>query len=236
MQVPDAPVPHTDEESLGISREVGFNGQSSEPNATGDSPTTISGNKRQRTGDSPEVFQKVPVKHRILRPSRSNPLREVSPHTASLKTTVSQVEGMTGGIEGCGAPSATANAAEVLLEASDQGSAITPGMRQTNLRQLLHVIINESLRMGGRPESAFTRKTDGGELIEVKIRTSEGRLLDKTIDWCVNRDIPETLLLDERDLAKLISCVFLNAVKFTEEGKISLSASLTSKGKMVSIL
>lgn len=33
----------------------------------------------------------------------------------------------------------------------------------------------------------------------------------------------------------MISCVFLNAVKFTEEGKISLKASLTSKAKYIVI-
>lgn len=42
-------------------------------------------------------------------------------------------------------------------------------------------------------------------------------------------------VVDERDLAKLISCVFLNAIKFTEEGKISLKASLTSKAKFIII-
>lgn len=33
--------------------------------------------------------------------------------------------------------------------------------------------------------------------------------------------------MDERDLAKLVSCVFLNAIKFTEHGKISLKAALS---------
>ena len=41
--------------------------------------------------------------------------------------------------------------------------------------------------------------------------------------------------VDERDLAKLISCVFLNAIKFTEVGKISLRASLTSRAKFIVI-
>lgn len=33
--------------------------------------------------------------------------------------------------------------------------------------------------------------------------------------------------MDERDLAKLVSCVFLNAIKFTEHGKISLKAKMS---------
>lgn len=43
------------------------------------------------------------------------------------------------------------------------------------------------------------------------------------------------IAVDERDLAKLVSCVFLNAIKFTEEGKISLRATLTSKAKFIVI-
>lgn len=41
--------------------------------------------------------------------------------------------------------------------------------------------------------------------------------------------------VDERDLAKLVSCVFLNAIKFTEEGKISLKATLSPKAKFIVI-
>lgn len=39
------------------------------------------------------------------------------------------------------------------------------------------------------------------------------------------------ILVDERDLAKLVSCVFLNAVKFTECGKISLRAALSNSSR-----
>ena len=42
-------------------------------------------------------------------------------------------------------------------------------------------------------------------------------------------------LVDERDLAKLVSCVFLNAIKFTEQGRICLKANLTSKAKFIVI-
>lgn len=42
-------------------------------------------------------------------------------------------------------------------------------------------------------------------------------------------------IVDERDLLKLVSCIFMNAVKFTEEGRISLTATLTPKGKYIVI-
>lgn len=41
--------------------------------------------------------------------------------------------------------------------------------------------------------------------------------------------------MDERDLAKLVSCVFLNAVKFTEHGKVSLKAGLSPKSRYIII-
>ena len=41
--------------------------------------------------------------------------------------------------------------------------------------------------------------------------------------------------MDERDLAKLVSCVFLNAVKFTEEGTIIVRATLSSRARFVVI-
>ena len=43
------------------------------------------------------------------------------------------------------------------------------------------------------------------------------------------------MTVDERDLLKLVSCIFMNAVKFTEEGKISLRATLTPKAKFIVI-
>lgn len=41
--------------------------------------------------------------------------------------------------------------------------------------------------------------------------------------------------MDERDLTKLISCVFLNAVKFTDCGRISLKATLVHSSRSLSV-
>lgn len=43
------------------------------------------------------------------------------------------------------------------------------------------------------------------------------------------------MIVDERDLLKLVSCIFMNAVKFTEEGRISLRATLTPKARFIVI-
>ena len=41
--------------------------------------------------------------------------------------------------------------------------------------------------------------------------------------------------MDERHLAKLISCVFLNALKFTEAGRVTLKATLSPRSKTIVI-
>lgn len=43
------------------------------------------------------------------------------------------------------------------------------------------------------------------------------------------------MTVDERDLSKLISCVFLNAIKFTERGNINVTATLSPKSRFLVI-
>ena len=61
----------------------------------------------------------------------------------------------------------------------------------------------------------------GEKRIVVRSRSSNGHTSQKIIQWTVALDVPETLYADERELTKLVSAVFLNAVKFTEEGNIT---------------
>ncbi|KAJ5232330.1 hypothetical protein N7468_005286 [Penicillium chermesinum] len=87
-----------------------------------------------------------------------------------------------------------------------------PALRFTKLRDLLRLVINESLHVGGRPESAESNVTDCGETIEIRSRSSNGQVYTKTVDWSVDPALPETLLADDRDLAKLISYAKKNDV------------------------
>lgn len=41
--------------------------------------------------------------------------------------------------------------------------------------------------------------------------------------------------MDEKDLRKLVSCVFLNAIKFTTEGSITVNARMSSRSKHIAI-
>ncbi|KAJ6135836.1 hypothetical protein N7512_000996 [Penicillium capsulatum] len=127
------------------------------------------------------------------------------------------------------------SAPHLLLEGINmnlRGSAL----RFTKLRDLLRLVINESLHVGGRPESAVSHATEFGEKIEIRSRSFKGELFTKTVDWSVDPEMPDTLLADDRDLAKLISCVFLNAIKFTNNGTITVFATVDPKNNDVLIL
>lgn len=111
-----------------------------------------------------------------------------------------------------------------------------PALRFTKLRDLLRLVINESLHVGGRPDSATSQATAFGEKIEIRSRSSNGEVFTKIVDWSVDPALPDTLLADDRDLAKLISCVFLNAIKFTNNGTITVCATVDSRTSDVLIL
>ncbi|KAF2730400.1 hypothetical protein EJ04DRAFT_473770 [Polyplosphaeria fusca] len=113
--------------------------------------------------------------------------------------------------------------------------SIVPGLRHTNVREVLQIVINDALKVGGRPDSAIARETDMGEIIEVRTRSSNGKAHTKVIEWMVHNDVPETIVIDEKDLAKMISCVVLNAIKFTDNGAITLNATLSQTRRYIVI-
>ncbi|KAF1929650.1 putative histidine kinase HHK17p [Didymella exigua CBS 183.55] len=115
------------------------------------------------------------------------------------------------------------------------GHQKTPSLRHTNIREVLHYVITDALKVGGRPDSAIAEATDNGERIEVRTRNSNGEASTKWVEWSVSPDVPGSILIDEKDLAKVVSCVTLNAIKFTQNGSITLEATLSAKGRYVVI-
>ncbi|EXJ64806.1 hypothetical protein A1O7_01144 [Cladophialophora yegresii CBS 114405] len=117
----------------------------------------------------------------------------------------------------------------------DSDTLPTPGLKHCRIRELIPTVIYESLRVGGRPDSAIGEPIDCGERIVVRSRASNGHTSQKTIEWSVAPDVPETLYADERDLTKLVSAICLNAIKFTEEGYIILRARLSKSQRFLVI-
>jgi len=76
---------------------------------------------------------------------------------------------------------------------SDLERSVAPGLRHTQLRNVLQYVVNEGLKIGGRPESAIARETDYGEIIEVRTKNSNGEERQKLVEWYVDSAVPETI-------------------------------------------
>jgi signal transduction histidine kinase/CheY-like chemotaxis protein len=226
MQVPDTPQddgesPTTKTHSTGVSEN--------RPNILIEG-SNISVNPYKRRRSSPVMWNSGnPTKKRDLRKSPRQ--GSISPKTggrpsntpiARLSPKVEQTSGALLTPNPSEDPHASVFGIPSTKSFDDADTYPTPGSKHTNIRELIPMIIHDSLFVGGRPDSAITESLPDGERIEVRTRSSNGHSSAKTIEWSVSSEIPEALLVDERDLAKLISCIFLNAVKFTENGRIKI--------------
>ena len=191
MQVPDTPNPPNDDDSMDGTSTVSHNGRT--PNINMEEKSIFfRRSKRQRTSDS---GNSGPVtKHRHIQSQSSTPHREVSPNTASLRRAVEEENAVTAGMEDYTRLTPALIEPEIALEMSEPEHTVSPSLRHTKVRDLLHMTINDSLRNGGRPESAIAEDIDGGEIIEVKTRSSSGHVRTKIIEWSVDSQVPEVIL------------------------------------------
>ncbi|BCS29066.1 uncharacterized protein APUU_70636A [Aspergillus puulaauensis] len=244
MEVPKTPQ---------VERDINFSGIAMSPVATSESRPNvfIDGSNiainpyKRRRSNPPESKVEMTPKQKIRRVSSP---KELSPRTEevknavhesdkifSTKTPAHQIEAvMASMVEPRASLAVRRSAPHLLLEGINvnfQG----PALRFTKLRDLLRLVVNESLHVGGRPDFVVSNETELGEKIEVRSRTSNGEVYSKTIDWSVDLAVPDALLTDDRDLAKLISCVFLNAVKFTNNGLITVKATLSDRANDILI-
>ncbi|KAF2645675.1 hypothetical protein P280DRAFT_476178 [Massarina eburnea CBS 473.64] len=179
-------------------------------------------------------------KVRVSRPARQrvrNSLSEEPPHRKSISALLGQSTDIDTMDMTCshGASSAPCDHDSTTSPIFASEHSTVPGLRHTSLRDVVQYVINDALKVGGRPESAIAEETELGEKIVVHTRSSNGQATVKQIDWSVSSDIPDTILIDEKDLAKMISCVTLNAIKFTENGAITLKAALSPKSRYIVI-
>ncbi|PGH30400.1 hypothetical protein GX50_06836 [[Emmonsia] crescens] len=244
MQIPETPQNQAGEQSTGGSYRSYSGEYDSRPNIL------IEGNniavnpyKRRRSNpvdwsyNSPPSGSKSPKLHR----------RELSPRSADVKTVVEESDKI---VQAGPRVEEDNEVQEALINARrasipEQFSCsrihvkpkIFPPMtlQSTKIREILQPLINESLHVGGRPDSAFVEPNMFGQKIEIRSRSSNGRASTKIIDWSVDPSVPDVLYVDERDFTKLVSCVFINALKFTESGNITLVTKLSSSGKCVLI-
>ncbi|KAL8955511.1 MAG: hypothetical protein Q9193_006670, partial [Seirophora villosa] len=200
MQVPDTPTPQNDDE--GMENQSAVSAGDKRPNIIIEGNSISFKRSKRRRTTSAEI-ERPPHKHRVLQSEDSASRRDISPHTAALRTAVEESDNLTSGQERKSRRSKRSTPAtirtpeamdDMVLDVSEpESAAATPGLRHTKVRELLHLIVNESLRVGGRPESAVAVDTDGGESIEVRTRNSNGKISRKTVEWSVDPQVPETI-------------------------------------------
>lgn len=203
MQIPDTPVQQIDDDSMDA--QSGFSPERRPSLLIESNSVFFRRNKRQRTTS---VETAAPAaKHRVVQSTTSTPdrqIRDVSPHTAYLRSAVEESDELVGSMDDVLRTGKPANAEtprrtpstpepELPLDTPGPEFVTTPGLRHTKVRELLHLVVNESLRVGGRPDSAVAEDTDGGELIEVWTKTAKGGGSGKVIEWCVDPRVPETV-------------------------------------------
>jgi signal transduction histidine kinase len=206
----------------------------------------IAVNPYKRRRSLPPEMNTRPVRKQRLRAASSR--QELSPRSEEVKNAVHESDQIVHAIPAAQIDLVMANmvdprpslavrrsAPHLLLEGINVNLR-NSALRFTKLRDLLRLVINESLHVGGRPDSAVSNATELGERIEIRSRSSNGELFTKVVDWSVDPALPDTLLADDRDLAKLISCVFLNAIKFTNNGMITVYATVDSQRNDILIL
>ena len=198
MQVPDTPVPPNDDESMDA--EPTSSTSEKRPGIVIEGSSIFFKRSKRRRHTSMEHNAEPAAKHRILQ-SKKSPHRNISPHTASLRSAVEETDDILGGSDGVPRRiSLTSDPnpprliyPEPAVDMSENESVPTPGLRHTRIRDLLHLIVNESLRVGGRPDSAIAKDTEGGEIIEVRSKSANGDACNKIIDWSVSPQVPETI-------------------------------------------
>ncbi|KAG5290168.1 sensor histidine kinase/response regulator [Histoplasma ohiense] len=243
MQIPETPQNQAGEQSTGASLRSYSGEYDTRPNILIEG-NNIAVNPYKRRRSSPVDWNYSPPSG-----SRSPRLRrrELSPRRADVKTVVEESDKIVQAgprvEEDNEVQEALINARRASIPEQFSCSSIYvkpkvfPPMtlQSTKIREILQPLIHESLHVGGRPDSAFVEPNMFGQKIEIRSRSSNGRASTKIIDWFVDPSVPDILYVDERDFTKLVSCVFINALKFTESGTITLVTKLSSSGKCVLI-
>lgn len=196
MQVPETPVDHLeDRDPLVDHRMLPANVSASNGLLLGN------GSNRKRPRDlAGKSDPKITAKHRRLQPTKialpehtyTSGLDPVE-HRSDTSAQVSPLADVAPGL-GTSDHEAVATPRTTINRASSPTSRGTPlPIRQTTIRELVHGVVNESLRVGGRPDSAVAVLTDTGESIEVRTRNSRGESEVKMVEWSVQPTVPAVL-------------------------------------------
>ncbi|RQM07292.1 hypothetical protein DH86_00000976 [Scytalidium sp. 3C] len=129
--------------------------------------------------------------------------------------------------------------ADLSSSSSDRSPARTAVMMNTApqrivLRTFLRTVVDEALR-SGHPSSEVSTETERGETIEVRTEGSRGEIQDRTIYLDLDPDVPEIIMAEEQHLQFALQKVVDNAIKFTDQGSITIKVNLSKNSQTVEI-
>jgi CheY-like chemotaxis protein len=235
MQIPDTPAEESDSPATFLTATTVFESRPRIMIQGG----TVTINPRKRQKNSPVAWSFGSSTKR--RDGRDSPRRDISPRSGRSDSnshtpcTSQHPLAWTAQLPPSPGLPKPASMKQVSSSVVIDPSTTTTRLRPSRIRELVPTVIYEALRVGGRPDSSVGQPTPLGERIEVRTRSSNGHASYQIIEWSVKADVPEVVPVDERDLSKLISCVFLNAIKFTENGTISVLVSLSNSLRSIRI-
>lgn len=113
-------------------------------------------------------------------------------------------------------------------------ASMNPGHQRIVTRDFIRNLISDALKSDYSTSEHHTR-TDFGEIIEVRTQGSRGESRKCSVELVVQPDVPEAILTEKQHLQFSISKIIDNAIKFTDEGSITITVKINSTGHMVEI-
>lgn len=123
------------------------------------------------------------------------------------------------------------------LESKQIASAVTsPTHRRVETRGFMRGLVKEALQ-NGHTLSQTREETDLGERIHVRSTGSRGEIQDRIIQLEIAADVPRVIITEEQHLQFAIQKLVDNAIKFTEQGTITITVNLSkiSEGVEISV-
>lgn len=195
MEVPDSPASPVYDESGNAQPTV----LERRPNILVEGSNIPINRVKRRGSDSFGWMAETLAKRRLTESQDPSPQRDISPHTSTLPSAAGREHfqmssGASAGRNKMELKHDSPRTPDIDLktEHPDVDPTATSGLRHIKIREVLHLLIHECLRTGGRPESAIAEDTACGETIEVRTRASIGTVYTKVVEWSVDPSVPET--------------------------------------------
>jgi len=112
---------------------------------------------------------------------------------------------------------------------------LPPSHRRVVIRDLLGGLITDALR-SVHPTNEVPTTTELGEIIDIKSQDSRGELQERTIRYIIESDVPKAIITHEHYVQFALQKVIDNAVKFTENGSITITVSLGKSAPTIEFL